>query len=415
MSVSNASSDVKLTRRLAGLLTFSVGVLAANLYYAQPLTALMAADLGIKPQSSGLVVTLIQIGYGLGVLFLVPLGDLLENRRTILIMIAIATLAQTGIGFSSHLALYGAAAVALGIGTSAIQIIVPYATHLSPPEIRGRVIGSLMSGLMFGIMLSRPIAGIVTDLFSWNAVFYISAAAMAVVTALLILFLPRRDPGDPGLSYAGLIASMGTLVVNYPVLRRRGIYQACMFAAFCVFWTASPLLLAGPKFHLSQTAIAIFALVGVSGAVFAPIVGRLADRGFTYRATAFSFAAGAVSFLIPHVIPLGSTASLILMVISAILLDAGVSGNLVLGQRSIFSLEPELRGRLNSMYIAITFIGGAFGSYIGAWAYVHGGWALTSWIGFALPFSGLIYFLTECVPLSQLVSSKFLRHPGQNT
>ena len=415
MSTSIAASDKKLTRRLAGLLTFSVGVLAGNLYYAQPLAALMAKDLGIKPESAGLVVTLIQIGYGIGVLFLVPLGDLLENRRTILIMIAIATLAQMGIGISSHLALYGAAAVALGIGTSSIQIIVPYATHLSPPEIRGRVIGSLMSGLMLGIMLSRPIAGIVTDLFSWNAVFYISATAMAVVNALLILFLPKRDPVDPGLSYVRLIASMGTLVTSYPILRRRGIYQACMFAAFCVFWTASPLLLAGPKFHLSQTEIAIFALVGVSGAVFAPIAGRLADRGFTDRATAFSFASGAISFLIPHVIPLGSTASLALMVISAILLDAGVSGNLVLGQRAIFSLEPELRGRLNSMYIAITFIGGAFGSYIGAWAYVRGGWTLTSWIGFALPLAGLLYFVTEHVPLRRLVSAKFFGHSGQNT
>ena len=187
---------------------------------------------------------------------------------------------------------------------------------------------------------------------------------------------------------------MGKLVVTYSVLRRRAIYQGFMFAAFCLFWTAVPLLLSGPEFHLSQTGIALFALVGVGGAVFAPIAGKVADRGFTRLASAMAMTAGAFAFLFTHVVPLGSTVSLALLTLAAILLDAGVSANLVLGQREIFSLPAEFRGRLNGLYIATIFVGGAFGSYIGAWAYDRGHWALTSWIGFILPFTSLIYFAT---------------------
>jgi predicted MFS family arabinose efflux permease len=168
-----------------------------------------------------------------------------------------------------------------------------------------------------------------------------------------------------------------------------------MFAAFCLFWTASPMLLAGPEFHLSQSQIALFALVGITGAVFAPVVGKLADRGFTQRASFFSFAGGSISFLLSRVGEPGSALSLGCLTLAAVLLDAGVSGNLVLGQRAIFSLEPEFRGRLNSLYIAIIFIGGSLGSFLGAWAYARGQWPLTAWIGLALPTTGFLLFLTE--------------------
>lgn len=384
-----------LSRRLTLLLGLAVGVLAANLYYAQPLSALMAQSLGLDIAAAGLVVTLTQMGYGTGVLFLVPLGDLLENRRVILTLIGVAIVALLGIGFSTHLVTYLMAAFFLGVGASAIQIIVPYATHLSPPEIRGQVVGSLMSGLMIGIMLSRPIAGLVSDLASWHAVFYFSAILMAALIVILYFNIPVRTPNRGTLRYSDLLLSMASLLFTYPILRRRAFYQACMFAAFCLFWTAVPLLLSSPEFHLSQSAIAFFALVGVTGAVSAPIVGRMADRGYTNLATTLAFFAGAVSFLLSHLVPLGSTLSLAFLALGAVLLDAGVSANLVLGQRGIFTLPAEFRGRLNSLYIALIFIGGAFGSFIGAWAYAHGQWQLTSWIGFALPAIGFAYFLTE--------------------
>lgn len=384
-----------ITKKLTLLLGFSVGVIAANLYYAQPLAALMANSLSLNLAMAGLVVTFTQIGYGVGVIFLVPLGDLIENRKVILILLGVAILALLGISFSTNIILYFLATIMLGIGASAIQIIVPYAAHLSPEAKRGQVVGSLMSGLMLGIMLSRPIAGILSDMFSWQAVYLLSVMMTGLILILLYFYLPQRIPQKQNLRYFRLLTSMFGLLLKYSDLRNRGFYQACMFAAFCLFWTATPLLLAGPDFGLSQSAIAIFALVGVSGAIFAPLAGKLADQGFARSVSALAFILGSVAFLMTHLLPLGSTASLVLLTIAAVLLDAGVSANLVIGQRTIFSLPAELRGRLNSVYIAITFVGGSFGSFIGAWAYAHGGWNFTSWIGFLLPTMGLVYFLIE--------------------
>jgi predicted MFS family arabinose efflux permease len=384
-----------LSRSHIFLLALAVGVIAANLYYAQPLTAPIAKSLGLDVAIAGLVVTLTQIGYGVGVLFLVPLADLIENRRLILGLLVVAILALIAVASSTQIFAYFSAALFLGIGASAVQIIVPYAAHLSPEAKRGQVVGSLMSGLMLGIMLSRPIAGLLTDLFSWHVVFYLSATFMALLGIALYVFLPPRQPSNKNIRYLDLLQSMGSLVLKYSVLRRRAIYQGFMFAAFCLFWTATPLVLAGPQFHLSQTGIAIFALVGVGGAILAPIAGKMADRGWTRSASILAMVAGSVSFLLTQLVPLGSTVSLILLTVAAILLDGGVSSNLVLGQREIFSLPAEYRGRLNSLYIATIFVGGSFGSFIGAWAYSRGQWPLTAWIGLSLPLISLVFFLTE--------------------
>ncbi len=384
-----------LPRTLVLLLTAAVGVIAANLYYAQPLVAQISHALGLAPEAAGLVVTLTQIGYGLGVLLIVPLGDIIESRKLILTMICLTILGLLGLAFATHLTPYFIAAFATGLGASTVQIIVPYAANLAPEEKRGQVVGSLMSGLMIGIMLSRPIASLMTDLFSWHAVFVLSASLMFVLIIVIYSFLPARLPTNKNLKYKTLLLSMVHLFLKTPLLRRRGFYQACLFGAFCLFWTATPLLLAGPIFNLSQTDIALFALVGVSGAVAAPFAGRAADRGWLRAATILSMMAASFSFLLSHFFPSGSTFSLAALVVAAVLLDAGISANLVLGQRAIFSLAPEFRSRLNGLYIAMIFIGGATGSTLGAWAYAKGGWDLTSSVGFVLPVCAFTYFLTE--------------------
>lgn len=382
-------------RSLVILLSVAVGVIAANLYYAQPLVAMIAQALGLSPGAAGLVVTLTQVGYGVGVFTLVPLGDILENRRLVLAMTGLTILGLLGLAFSTHLATYALAAFATGVGASTVQVIVPYAAGLVPAAKRGQTIGTLMSGLMIGIMLSRPIASLLTDLFSWHAVFVFSTGLMVILGVALYALLPVRAPVNARLKYFELLRSMLTLFWETPILRRRAIYQAFLFGAFCLFWTASPLLLAGPHFNLTQTGIAIFALVGVAGAVSAPLAGRAADRGWSQAATAVAMLASSASFVIGHFFSMGSTASLMALVASAVLLDAGISANLVLGQRAIFSLKPEYRGRLNGLYVATTFIGGAVGSSLGAWAYARGAWPFTSLVGFALPMMALLYFATE--------------------
>lgn len=383
------------SKGLVFLLAVAVGVIAANLYYAQPLVALISQALGLAPTAAGLVVTLTQIGYGLGVLLVVPLGDIVENRRLVLAQIGLTVLGLCGLAFATELVPYFIAAFATGLGASTVQVIVPYSAHLVSEENRGRMVGSLMSGLMVGIMMSRPIASFLTDLFSWHAVFILSAAMMVLLGATLYRLLPARVPSTRGIPYSKLLGSMIHLFLESSLLRRRAIYQACVFGSFCVFWTASPLLLASPEYHFSQTQIALFALVGVAGAVAAPFAGRAADRGHGQIATAIALLASAFSFLLGLLFPPGSLAALIALVFSAVLLDAGTSSNLVLGQRAIFALAPEKRSRLNALYIATIFVGGASGSALGAWAYSTGGWKLTAWCGFLLPAIAFLCFLTE--------------------
>jgi predicted MFS family arabinose efflux permease len=376
------------------LLAFACGLIAANLYYAQPLAGPIGVALGLSPGATGLIVTLTQIGYGIGLLFVVPLGDLLETRRLVLTLIGLAMLALLGVALATHPLPFFAATLGIGVASVAVQVLVPYAAHLAPEAVRGRVVGNVMSGLMLGIMLARPVSSFIAQMASWHAVFFISAGAMGLLALMLALALPPRTPAST-LSYRALLASMAHLARTTPSLQRRSLYQAGLFAAFSLFWTTVPLLLAGPAFQLSQGGIALFALAGVAGAVASPIAGRLADKGWTTPATAFAMLAVAAAFLMTHLGAPGSRFSLGLLVAAGILLDFGVTTNLVLGQRAIFVLGAEYRSRLNGLYMATFFAGGAIGSALGGWAFAHGGWALASWLGFALPITALLYFATE--------------------
>lgn len=394
-----------LSRFLVVLLATAVGIIVANLYYAQPLVAMISHSLGLAPSAAGLVVTLTQAGYGLGVLLIVPLGDVVESRRLMMTMIAIAILGVLGLSFATNVASYFLAALATGLGASTVQLIMPYAAHFAPDHQRGKVVGMMSSGLMIGIMLSRPIAGFLTDLFSWHAVFVLSAVLMTLLIVVIQRALPVKHPANARLRYKDLLASMATLFATTPVLRRRAIYQGFLFAAFCLFWTTIPLYLAGPLFQLSQSSIAIFALAGVAGAISAPFAGIASDRGWIRPASMLAMLVSSLSFLISHFWSAGSTGALAALVLAAILLDAGITANLVLGQRAIFSLKAEHRNRLNGLYIAVIFIGGATGSTLGTWAYARGGWQLSSWVGFALPLCALIFFLTERRARSEAVVS----------
>lgn len=379
------------------LISFAVGAMAANIYYSQPILALLANSLGLRPDAAGLVMTFTQIGYGLGVLFVIPLGDLLENKKLILVMVGLTIIASLVLGFSQSVTPYMAASVLVGLGASAVQIIIPYTTHLYDKNLRGQVLGNLMSGLMLGIMLSRPLASLLTDYISLHAVFFASAGIMTVLLWMLYSALPERRPGNTHLKYTQLIWSMKNLLTQTPTLRRRAVYQALMFGAFCVFWTTAPLMLIHSAFQFTQKGVAVFALAGLAGAIAAPYAGRFADKGFSRKATLIAFAAGISSFLMNHFVQEGSLASLVLLVVSANLLDAGVSAHLVLGQRAIFMIDPQNQSRMNGLYIGIIYIGGGVGSALGAWAYAHGGWGASTLVGLMFPVVAMFLALTEKV------------------
>ncbi len=377
---------------LLGLLAVCCGAIVANIYYSQPLVGPIAASIGLAAGASGLIVTVTQVGYGIGLLLIVPVADLVENRRLAVSLLVLTAAALAATAASVDAMSFLAAAFLVGLGSVVVQILVPYAAHLSPESRRGRNVGMVMSGLLAGIMLARPLASFLTQAAGWRAIFAVSAVAMGLLAAILARALPRRRPG-PGGSYGALLRSMLDLLRTTPILRRRAAYQACLFGAFSLFWTVAPLRLASPVFGFTQRGIGLFALVGAAGAVTAPLAGRLADRGWSRPLTLAAILTVGSSFLAT----LGSTGAigLALLVAAAVAIDIGVTMNLIVGQRAIFMLGAEVRSRLNGLYMAIFFAGGAFGSAVGVMAYATGGWPLAAGLGAGLAAAALVYHLGE--------------------
>lgn len=377
------------------LLALAAGLGAANLYYAQPLIALIAADVGFNDTLASLVVTIGQMGYILGLLLLVPLGDIVENRRLISAILVCAA-AGLGLAFSAQTpAVFLVAALMFGIGSVVAQIAVPFAAHLARPEERGRKVGSVVSGLMTGILLARPASSMVAHFLGWRAVFGLAALMIVVLAVGLRLALPVRRPGPTGggAAYGALVGSLWPLFRSQPVLRRRAAYQAGMFAAFTLFWTAVPLQLGAPVFGFGQEGIAIFALAGAASVIVSPLAGWIADRGWSRAATCGALVLAAVGLLLTA-FGVG-IASVVVLAAGAILLDCAVTANLVFGQRAIFMLAPDIRSRLNALYIATFFFGGALGSAAASPLYEYGGWTYVTGAGLAVLAVALAYFFTE--------------------
>ncbi|MGD8188486.1 MFS transporter [Brevibacillus ginsengisoli] len=383
----------RISSKIIFLIASACGLIVANLYYAQTLVGPIRVATGLSSTAAGLIVTLTQIGYVLGLLFIVPISDIVENRRLTILSLTVAVGALFTAAIAPNAPVFLTASLFIGVASVVAQILVPYATYLASEEQRGRVVGNVMSGLLLGIMFARPVASFITSIWGWRTVFALSAIVIALLAVVLSRVLPERKP-SPAVRYGKLITSLGTLLKQTTALRRRALYQACLFGAFSLFWTVVPMRLAD-DFGMSQKGIALFALVGVGGAVAAPIAGRLADKGWSRVLTGLAMIIAALSFLLIYLFQSHSTFSLIMLFLSAVTLDMAVSGNLVLGQRVIYSLGSEARGRLNGLFMSIFFVGGAIGSSLGSWSYAYGGWNFTAFIGVSLPILALLYFFTE--------------------
>ncbi|WP_240009485.1 MULTISPECIES: MFS transporter [Pseudomonas] len=372
------------------LFAFCCGAIVANIYYAQPIIELIAPDIGLSSTAASLIVSLTQIGYALGLFFLVPLGDLLENRRLMLVTTVVAILSLLGAAFAEQPNVFLLVSLLVGFSSVSVQMLIPLAAHLAPEESRGRVVGGIMGGLLLGILLARPIASLVADHFGWRAVFGSAAVVMIGISVVLATTMPKRVP-DHRASYGQLLFSLWTLLRTQPVLRQRAFYQACMFATFSLFWTAVPLELSR-NHGLSQSQIAIFALIGAIGAIAAPISGRLADAGYTRIASLGALLFGALSFLPGLVHP---AYSVIGLAITGVVLDFCVQTSMVLGQRTVYALDAASRSRLNALYMTSIFIGGAIGSAVASPLFDHGGWTWVLIAGTALPLIALLAFLRD--------------------
>lgn len=378
------TSHPQMTRGLMLLFATAAGVIATTLFAAQPLVGIIGPSLGLRSGWAGAGSTLTLLGYAAGLLVLVPLADIVENRRLILATLSGCAVAL-GVAASARSApLFLSASFVIGMMASAIQMLMPLAAALSAERERGRVVGTIGSGLMLGILLSRPAASLLADAWGWRAVYGGSALLMVALSVLLAQLLPTLRPA-PGPGYPAVLGSLWTLWRDEPVLRARSISSALCFTALSMFWSTVALRLSAPPFGFGAHGIALFALAGAGGVLIAPIAGRLGDRGWTRQAslvlrlavTAAAVLAGIVGVdgigLRLHV---GTSVLAGLLTAAAVVLDAGTIGEQTLGRRAITLLRPEAVSRLNGLFTGLFFVGGALGSFVAELAFGRGGWPL---------------------------------------
>jgi predicted MFS family arabinose efflux permease len=368
-STSPSGTPEGIGRGLVLLLAVACGAAVANLYYAQPLLHTLGQDLGVSDGTAGLLVTVSQVGYVLGLAFLVPVGDLRERRALIsgtLIVtagaLAVAAAAPTFIVFAVALG-------AVGITSVVAQIIVPMSSSLSAEHERGQVVGTVMSGLLIGILLARTVSGLVAAALGWRTVFALAAVGMIALAVTLRRRLPLVPPTTK-LGYRGTLRSVLTLIRAEPVLRQRMLMGGLIFGCFSVLWTSLAFLLAGPPFHYGNAIIGLFGIAGVAGALAASVVGRLADRGHGARATTVSLIVLLISWAI---LAAGKTA-VIPLIIGIAALDLGVQGVHISNQSAIYALHGEARSRLTTAYMVSYFLGGAILSALTSTLYSSAGW-----------------------------------------
>jgi predicted MFS family arabinose efflux permease len=371
----------------------ATGVISVNVFASQTLIGPIGAALGLGDAAAGLVSMATLLGYATGLFLLVPLADLVENRPLLVTMLAVGAAAAAAAALTSAASAFLAALFVLGAACSANQILLPMAASMAPPERRGGVVGDVASGIMIGIVLSRPLASFIAGVANWRAFYVTNALALGLLVAVLACVLPRRRP-QLHAGYVALLGSLWHLLRSEPVLRQRALTASLVMAAFSVFWTTIALQLAAPPFHLDQRGIALFALAGASGAFAAPITGRAGDRGWVRATTALCHVTVVAAFGLAAWCGAFSAASpltlLAAMAVSAVLLDFGVIGDQTLGRRAVNLLRPEARGRLNALFVGLFFLGGAVGSAVTGLAWAHGGWSLVCAAGAAFGVLSLL-------------------------
>ncbi len=385
-----AAEGEVLGRRLVLVLALTAGVAVANLYYAQPLLPTIAREFEVGSGTAGLVITVSQLGYAAGLAFIVPLGDLVDRRRLVSGALAVTALALAGVAGAPGIPVFLGLAGVIGLGSVMAQIAVPLAAELAGPENRGRVVGTVMTGLLLGILLGRTAAGLVAQVAGWRAVYLFGAT----LTGLAALMVRRELPPEgrrPAIAYGELLRSVGHLVRTEPLLVRRCLYGALAFASFTGLWTSLPFLLAAPPYRYGAATIGLFGLVGAAGASCAVLFGRLADSGRVRLASGASALTIAAAYAVLGV----GRESLPALLAGILVLDLGVTALHVLNQSTIYGLRAEAGSRLNSAYMTSFFLGGAAGSAASAALYGGVGWTGVCVFGAALGAAAFGLWVTE--------------------
>lgn len=392
------SSHPPLRRGLVLLMALATGLAVASNYYAQPLLQTLAQAFAIDVRSAGAVVTVAQLAYAAGLLLLVPLGDRLERRGLIVGLYSLSAVGLLVSAMSGSFTWLLLGTLITGLSSVAAQILVPFAATLAAPQERGRVIGTVMSGLLLGILLARTLSGLLASVGGWHTVYWVAAGLILLVSALLWRGLPRH-PGNPQLSYPHLIGSVLALLRDNPVLRARSVLGGLIFACFSLFWTTLAFLLSGPHYGYGTAVIGLFGLIGAAGALAANLSGKLSDRGDGHWVTW----GGLVMLLLSWGLLAAAPYSLWLLIAGVLLLDVAVQGVHIGNQSVIYQLDPKARNRITSAYITCYFIGGAIGSSLGAAAYAKAGWNGVVVSGAVLAVAALVWVAISVRPARQPV------------
>ena len=377
-----------LSRGMVLLMAFTTGVVVASNYYAQPLLHSISASFDLSYASAGIIVTVAQLSYALGLVLLVPLGDLFEQRRLMVMLLLLSTCGLFVSALSQNFWM-----LLLGTSISSFfsvvaQVIVPFGAALASPSQRGQVVGTIMSGLLLGILLARTAAGVLSELGDWHTIYWCASVVVLITTAVLYRKLPRHHE-HAGLSYFQLLASIFTFFKTEKVFLWRSVMGGLIFASFSVLWTPMAFLLAKPPFDFSDSIIGLLGLAGVAGALAATRAGKLVDQGKARQTTTF----GCILLILSWIPLYFGAHSIVALIIGIVVLDLCVQLVHVVNQNIIYQVNPQARNRLNAGYMLSYFIGGAFGSLVSAWAFQHYAWAGVSAIGFILSSLVLVVWL----------------------
>ena len=384
----NSKQAQGLSAWLVFLMAFAIGITVASNYYAQPLLHSITDDLHIAVKHAGFIIMAAQFSYAIGLLFITPLGDKMERKRLILILMILSTCGLLISATSKSLWMLMLGTAMTGLFSTVAQVLIPFAATLSSPEHRGKIVGTLMSGMLLGILLGRAFAGLVSSMTDWHYVYWIAASIMTIVTLLLYLSLPSYK-NTININYFQLLFSIGSLYQQEPVLRIRSLLAIISFALFSLLWTPLAFVLSNTPYHYSDFIIGLFGLAGAAGALGSPIVGRLSDKGKGFLATTIG-----LILLLASWLPLSlAEYSLFALILGVILLDFAVQVTHVSNMNAIYQIRPEARSRMNTGYMVSYFIGGMLGSIASTYLYSNYGWLAIIITGTVLGSLGLLCWL----------------------
>ncbi|MDT3250479.1 MFS transporter [Serratia sp. root2] len=374
ISSATPAPDNALSAKIVFLLAAGAGLSVASIYYSQPMLSIMGDTFHAGVSDTGMVPTLTQVGYALGILLLAPLGDRHDRHQIIRIKGVLLALTLLLCGFSSSFPLLLLSSLAIGLAATVAQDIIPAAATLASDANRGKTVGTVMTGLLAGILLSRVFSGVVAEYFGWRSVYMLAALGVLVITLTIGAVLPRFKPNTT-LSYPALLRSLGKLWADYPELRRAALAQGLLSVAFSAFWSTLAVMLA-EKYQLGSAVAGAFGLAGAAGALAAPLAGMLADRHGPDYVTKIGAAMVVCSFALMFLLPwLALPAQLALIALSAVGFDLGIQATLVAHQTIIYAINPAARSRLNAILFTLVFIGMASGAALGSKVLESAGWS----------------------------------------